>query len=329
MNYVKKLDINGVETRLTSCIELHGAPNAATAAAVGVLGIDVDSPTHEIYKCVAVYGSIHIWEVFVSGGGNVNQGEIDDLTARINTVDETVNDLADEFEAKSKIWDATASSFENFLGRYADEMEAIHDAITNFTYEEISITSFGHDAGTKEYGEVVSSVNLSWETNKTPTTLILEGEGINEDRQYEVHVRGDAMSGLSITKDTVHSWKLTATDERGVVAEKTTSITFCNGIYHGAAAAPANYDSAFVLGLKKELRSNKLPSFTETAGAGQYIFYCLPVRMGTCTFKVGVFEGGFELVNTLSFTNASGYSENYYIYKSVNANLGETTVNVS
>jgi hypothetical protein len=68
MRYVKQLDINGVEARQTACIELHGAPNAATAGAVGVLGIDVDSPTHEMYKCVAVNGGIYTWEICVSGG---------------------------------------------------------------------------------------------------------------------------------------------------------------------------------------------------------------------------------------------------------------------
>lgn len=323
MNYVKKLDINGVETRLTSCIELHGAPNAATAGAVGVLGIDVDSPTHEIYKCVAVYGSIHIWEVFVSGGGNVDQGEIDDLIARVNTVDETVNDLADEFEAKSKRWDTVSSNFENFIGSYADEMEAINDAIANLMYEEISITSFGHNAGTKEYGETVSSLNLSWAINKTPTALTLDGVAL------DVSARSKALTGLSITKDNNKTWKLVATDERGAKSEKTTTISFCNGIYSGAKAAPASYDSTFVRGLAKSLQNSKLTSVTVTAGAGEYIFYCLPKRMGTCTFKVGGFEGGFELVDTIPFTNISGYTEDYYIYKSVNANLGNTTVNVS
>lgn len=67
MDYVKHFDINGVDTRQVACIELHGKPNAATEGRVGVLGIDLDSPTHEVYKCVAVNGAIYTWELLSSG----------------------------------------------------------------------------------------------------------------------------------------------------------------------------------------------------------------------------------------------------------------------
>jgi hypothetical protein len=67
MNYVKHFNINGVDTKQVACIELHGKPNAATEGAVGVIGIDVNSPTHDVYKCVAVNGSIYTWELLSSG----------------------------------------------------------------------------------------------------------------------------------------------------------------------------------------------------------------------------------------------------------------------
>ena len=67
MNYVKHLSINGIDTKQVACIELNGRPNAATEGAVGVLGIDVTSPTHDVYKCVAVNGSIYSWELLSSG----------------------------------------------------------------------------------------------------------------------------------------------------------------------------------------------------------------------------------------------------------------------
>ena len=67
MHYVKQFNINGVDTTQVSCIELRGKPNAATEGMVGLLGIDVISPLHEVYKCVAVNGSIYTWELLSSG----------------------------------------------------------------------------------------------------------------------------------------------------------------------------------------------------------------------------------------------------------------------
>lgn len=82
--FVKKFDINGVKTKQVACIELHGKPNAATKGAVGVLGIDVDSPGHEIYKCVAVNGSLYTWEICTGGGGGggsdgLTEGEVEEV----------------------------------------------------------------------------------------------------------------------------------------------------------------------------------------------------------------------------------------------------------
>ena len=55
-------------------------------------------------------------------------------------------------------------------------------------------------------------------------------------------------------------------------------------------------------------------------------FYAVPTRYGDVSFNVGGFDGGYSKVATIEFTNASGYKENYDIYKSDNANLGNTTV---
>ena len=67
MNYVKHFSINGIDTKQVACIEVQGRPNAATEGAVGVLAMDMSSPTHEVYKCVAVNGSIYTWELLSAG----------------------------------------------------------------------------------------------------------------------------------------------------------------------------------------------------------------------------------------------------------------------
>jgi hypothetical protein len=68
------------------------------------------------------------------------------------------------------------------------------------------------------------------------------------------------------------------------------------------------------------------PHFTVTAGAGEYIWFCYPKRLGTVTFWVGGFEGGFEAAETVSLTNMNGWTEDFYCWRSTNSNLGETAV---
>jgi hypothetical protein len=67
MHYVKQFSINGIDTKQTACIELQGRPNAATEGAVGALAMDMTSPSHDVYKCVAVNGSLYTWELLSSG----------------------------------------------------------------------------------------------------------------------------------------------------------------------------------------------------------------------------------------------------------------------
>ena len=201
-----------------------------------------------------------------------------------------------------------------------DRFKTVEDQIADILYKPIAITSFTNDANTKEIGSSVKSVTFEWSFSRTPTTVTLDGESVMPE------FIGLAKTDLNITANTTFTLK--ATDERGTQSTKTTSITFLNGVYYGVSAIPETLDSAFILTLTRELRNNKKPSFTANAGAGQYIYYCIPKRFGTCTFTVGGFTGGFTLVDTIAFKNASGYTEEYYIYRSDNAALGSTSVTV-
>jgi hypothetical protein len=75
MAFVKGFDINGINTIQTACIELQAPPNAATEGAVGLLAIDMSSPTKDVYKCVAVNGAIYTWELLSSGMSILNSSE--------------------------------------------------------------------------------------------------------------------------------------------------------------------------------------------------------------------------------------------------------------
>ena len=118
-------------------------------------------------------------------------------------------------------------------------------------------------------------------------------------------------------------------DDRGAEATKFGVVQWLNGVYTGAVEAPATIDSAFIRTLTKSLQGGKDKTFTVNAAAGAYIWYACPVRYGTPNFNVGGFDGGFSKVATFDFTNSSGYTDEYHVWRSDNAGLGRTTVKVS
>lgn len=217
--------------------------------------------------------------------------------------------------------DLLASVLPNMPENLGNRLSNVEQKIADLMYNEISVSSFTNSVGTAELGSTVNSVTLSWKLNKTPTTLTLDGATQTALAEGSVNKTN---LGLKANK----TWTLKATDDRGKTAEKTTTLSFVNGVYYGVAF-PGAYNSNFILGLKKTLRSNKLPSFTVTAAEEEHIYYCVPSRYGTCNFSVGGFSGGFSIATTTEFTNSSGYTEEYYVYKSDNAGLGTTTVNVT
>lgn len=186
----------------------------------------------------------------------------------------------------------------------------------------ISITSMSINPSTVEIGTTVTDPTVSWAINGTPTVQVLGEESI------AVSLRSKIVSG-TFTHDDNPQVTLSVTDAYGTTATRSVQIWFMNGVYYGASAVPAEYNSEFILGLTKNLRSSKLTSFSVNAEAGEHVYYCVPVRFGSCTFSVGGFVGGFSLVDTIDFTNASGYTESYYIYRSDNYGLGSLTVTVS
>jgi hypothetical protein len=107
----------------------------------------------------------------------------------------------------------------------------------------------------------------------------------------------------------------------------TDSVAFYNRRHWGISTDVSGLNSADIGAMaSNELSNSKAKTFTVTAGAGEYIWYCYPSRLGTVTFTVGGFEGGFEAPETVSRVNDLGYTEDFYCYRSTNANLGTTTV---
>jgi hypothetical protein len=107
-----------------------------------------------------------------------------------------------------------------------------------------------------------------------------------------------------------------------------TDVSLRNYLYYGKTTTTSSFSEADVEGLSTSTITNDNTQTWSaiTTGAGEYMLFAFPVRLGTVTFWVGGFEGGFESPETVSVTNANGFSEDYYVWRSENSNLGSTVV---
>lgn len=201
---------------------------------------------------------------------------------------------------------------------FTDEYKQMVD---DLAYVPMTIDSFSVQNPTQEMGATVDTVTLNWTLSKDPAELTLDNSPL------EVSLRTTTLSGQNITAN--KTFTLKAVGQREEEVTKTASISFLRGVYWGVAASDAEINSELILSFQKGLQGGRAKTFTVNAGAGQHIFYALPASYGACNFNVGGFDGGFSKVSTFEFTNAQGHAENYDVYKSTNANLGNTTVKVS
>lgn len=226
-------------------------------------------------------------------------------------------------EAINSESDSNMTKIDDALGGIDKTLSGIKNRLAELEYVPISITEFSLDKRTNEFGSIVTEIKFAWKTNKVPKTLKIGSNDIPIGDKTEGTY---TLSGQKINTKT--DFTLVADDGKNKTS-KSAAVNFCKAVYYGVKTPGASIDNVLVKSLTKTLQSARRKTFTVTAGVGQYIWYALPVSYGACKFNVGGFDGGFSLAETISFTNDAGYTENYYIYKSDNANLGTQTVEVS
>ena len=203
----------------------------------------------------------------------------------------------------------------------------ISETITNYKtaldyllYYDLTISLYCNQPTNLEVGESLNSITFTWNYNKDGISFqSFDGENIRDlsIREYTYN------TPLSTDK----TFTLKASDERKTFS-KSISFNFKYGRYWGVNASET-LSGSDISSLNKELSNGRGKTFTVFCGEGLYIYYCYPMSWGAATFSVGGFVGGFELVGTVAFTNSKGDTSDYYVYRSTNHSLGDTTVTVS
>lgn len=196
-------------------------------------------------------------------------------------------------------------------------------------YKPIAVNGFSHNNSVQEIGSSLPSSLFSWSFSKTPSSATIVNQSTKQSMSVNAQV-GQATMLFNTPLTSTTTFRISATDAHNKTASKDTTIYFYHGKYYGVSEiSSAEYiDSAFIQKLTKQLVSGRTGKFSVNAGNGQYIYFAIPSSFGTPVFFVGGFEGGFDLIKTLEYTNPSGGKTTYNVYRSTNASLGSTEVEV-
>lgn len=201
--------------------------------------------------------------------------------------------------------------------------DALNELNRDLQYIPIEILAFSNNIGVAEKGSTLNELTLKWQLNKEPETILMNGQ-VRADLKT---LRSLTLKGMALTAD--KTFMLQVTDEKGKTAQKNTSVVFQNGVYYGVSEIPEEVNNTFILSLSRSLQGSRTKTFSTTSTEDQYIWYAFPSRYGTPVFNVGGFDGGFTKAASISFTNASGYTEEYAVYRSDNSNLDTKTIKVT
>ena len=201
--------------------------------------------------------------------------------------------------------------------------DALNELNRDLQYIPIEILAFSNNIGVAEKGSTLNELTLKWQLNKDPETILMNGQ-VRADLKT---LRSLTLKDRALTAD--KTFMLQVTDEKGKTAQKNTSVVFQNGVYYGVSEIPEEVNNTFILSLSRSLQGSRTKTFSTTSTEGQYVWYAFPSRYGTPVFNVGGFDGGFTKAASISFTNASVYTEEYAVYRSDNSNLGTKTIKVT
>ena len=210
-------------------------------------------------------------------------------------------------------------------GALTEEQNALLSKLSGW-YDEEHYTAmtgtFSMSPTTTTYEIGVSeSVKFSWTFSKLPIEVTFNG--------VTQTAAQSGSSTVTVTSDThkTLTYSLYGKYKQGETVSKSLSINFRNKYYYGCVAEPTTVDSDFIKSLTKNgWASAKTISFTPNCTEGTYVWYVYPKRLGAATMWMGGFQGGFEEPLTVSVTNDSRFTEDYYVYRSTNSGIGDLSV---
>jgi hypothetical protein len=224
---------------------------------------------------------------------NSNAVEINALNSGVTSINSSINSI-----------NSTLSGINQTLISIDSRLDALE-------YLPITVSTFTNNINNVELGSTVSSITFNYSFNKLPTAIsINNGIGV---------VTGTtATKTVSLSATTTYT--ITANDGQNN-ANATTTVNFLNKAYWGTSASTGLTNSNIIALSNNTLTSTRNRTITLN-GNGQYIYYCYPASLGDASFTINGFISTSWIKTTQSFTNSSGYTTTYNIYRSTTIQNG-------
>lgn len=199
--------------------------------------------------------------------------------------------------------------------------------------------SFGNTTGTVEVGSTVMSVSLSWLISPTNTPVASQSISASQGTFNAINTTSRATTAFipgpqgfpnqPFTSDV--TWTLTVNDGTGLpgaTVTAQTSIAFRHYMSWGIASTTSldnsqirNLHTNTPAGAGREFRDGKGKS-VNISGNGQYIYFAYPASFGAASFIVNNAPNTAWISNTVTYTNSSGNSSQFLIYRSTDVQFG-------
>lgn len=268
-------------------------------------------------------GVAPIWAQLEAMIGSLLTLQTADKTSTVAAINELYGKVGDNTEL-SNVVEGLVQTAAELAKADEDTAQALDDIMKEIaalkSFHPIEIKSVTNNVGTVELGVTIDAVTVTWVLNNAPVSQTVDGQAVDAADRSTV-IPGPFASDKSFT--------VTVTDAEGNTASKSTSIAFYNGVYYGVLPVGGTIDSAAILSMTRKLQSGKTVTFTATAKDGEKFAYALPARYGTPKFNVGGFDYDWEKATTIDFTNASGYTESYVVWRAYQVVVGTRKIVVT
>ena len=186
--------------------------------------------------------------------------------------------------------------------------------------------SFGNTVGNVQIGSTVTTVPLSWSISPTNTPVVFQS--LTPVGSISTSLRATNITG-TFTNDT--NWTLVVIDGTGLpgaTVTNSTSIAFRHYMSWGIASTTTldnsqiqNLHTNTAAGAGREFRTGKGKSVS-ISGNGQYIYFAYPANFGAASFIVNGSPNTAWISNTVTYTNSSGNTSQFLIYRSIDLMFG-------